>query len=159
MEALHGRQPAVGANVAALALHGLAVMLERVRLARLTRHQHVLLRLGELIAHAECAASAARRAAAAAFGTLDPRASARFDAAAQAVISRVYARDTALRIASDGLRLVCGASPGGAADTGPLAADLRVPAIHAAQAGLLVDLDLVADVLYGRSAARAQASA
>ena len=159
MEELHGHQPAVGANVAALALHGLAVLLERVRLARLTRHQHVLLRLGELIAHAEGAASAARRAAAAAFGTLDPRASARFDAAALAAMSRVYARETALRIASDGLRLVCGASPGGTADAGPLAADLRMPAINAAQAGLLADLDMVADVLYGRAAARAQASA
>jgi hypothetical protein len=119
----------------------------------------VLLRLGELIAHAECAAATARRAAAAAFGALDARASARFDAAAEAAISRVYAREAALRIASDGLRLVCGASPNGAADAGPLAADLRMPAIHAAQAGLLADLDLVADVLYGRSATRAQASA
>jgi acyl-CoA dehydrogenase len=159
LEDLHGRQPAVGANVAALALHGLAEVLERVRLARLTRHQHVLLRLGELIAHAECAASAARRAAGAAFGTLDPRAARRFDAPAQAAISRVYAREAALRIASDGLRLFCGASPSGAAEAGPLAADLHLPAIHAAQAGLLVDLDLVADVLYGRSAQRAQASA
>jgi alkylation response protein AidB-like acyl-CoA dehydrogenase len=133
LEDLHGRQPAVGANVAALALHGLAEVLERVRLARLTRHQHVLLRLGELIAHAECAASAARRAAGAAFGTLDPRAARRFDAAAQAAISWVYAREAALRIASDGLRLFCGASPSGAAEAGPLAADLHLPAIHAAR--------------------------
>jgi alkylation response protein AidB-like acyl-CoA dehydrogenase len=158
LEDLHGRQPAVGANVAALALHALAVVLERARGARLTRHQHVLLRLGELIAHAECAGSTARRAAAAAFGTLDPRASARFDAVGQAAISRVYAREAALRVAGDGLRLICGASPGGAADAGPLAADLRMPAIHAAQAGLLADLDHVADILYGRDAEPAQAS-
>jgi alkylation response protein AidB-like acyl-CoA dehydrogenase len=159
MEELHGRHPAIGAGIAALALHGLAEVLERARLARLTRHQHVLLRLGELIAHVECAASACRRAAAMAFGGLDPRASLRFDAAGQAAISRVYARDAALRIASDGLRLVCGSSPDGAADAGPLATDLRLPAIHAAQAGLLTDLDVVADELYGRTDTRARASA
>jgi hypothetical protein len=94
-----------------------------------------------------------------AFGGLDPRASLRFDAAGQAAISRVYARDAALRIASDGLRLVCGSSPDGAADAGPLATDLRLPAIHAAQAGLLTDLDVVADELYGRTDTRARASA
>jgi hypothetical protein len=119
----------------------------------------VLLRLGELIAYAECAASAARRAAAAAFGALDPRASARFDAVGLGAISRVYAREAALRVASDGLRLVCGASPDCAGDAAPLAADLHMPAIHAAQTGLLADLDRVADVLYGRAAAQAQASA
>ena len=159
LEALHGRQPGVGAGIAALALHALAEVLERARLARLTRHQHVLLRLGELIAHAECCASAARRAAAAAAGSLDPRACVRFDAAAQAAIARIYARETALRIASDGLRLVCGASPNGAAEASSLAATLRLPTIHAAQAGLLIDLGLVADTLYGRDGVPAQATA
>ncbi|HEX8114845.1 MAG TPA: acyl-CoA dehydrogenase family protein, partial [Kofleriaceae bacterium] len=50
LEALHRRRPEVGANIAALAAHALSDVLERARLARLTRHQHILLRLGELIA-------------------------------------------------------------------------------------------------------------
>ena len=54
--------PAVGADVAALAHHALAELLERCRVERLTRHQHVLLRLGALIAQAEGAAAFARRA-------------------------------------------------------------------------------------------------
>ena len=62
-EALHAQHPMVGADNAALALHALAEILEHARVARLTRFQHVLLRLGELIAYAECAASLARRAA------------------------------------------------------------------------------------------------
>ena len=41
----------------------LAEVMERARIARLTRFQHILLRLGELIAYAECAGSLARRAA------------------------------------------------------------------------------------------------
>jgi len=37
--------------------------MEKARIARLTRYQHILLRLGELIAYAECAGSLSRRAA------------------------------------------------------------------------------------------------
>ena len=158
LEALHGRHPTVGAGIAALALHALAEVLEHARVARLTRHQHVLLRFGELIAYGEGAASAARRAAAAAVHGIDPRAHVRFDAATQAAISRVNARETALRIATDGLRLICGASPNGAA-AGSLAADIGLSAIYAAQAGLLADLDLVADAIYDRAAASTRASA
>ena len=53
----------MGADIAALAFHALAEVMEKARVARLTRHQHILLRLGELIAYAECAGSLARRAA------------------------------------------------------------------------------------------------
>ena len=59
----------------------LAGVLEACRVGRLTRNQHVLLRLGELIAWAECAASLARRAAAAADGTLPAKADTRFASA------------------------------------------------------------------------------
>ena len=68
LEALHAESPTVGADVAALALHALAEVLERARVARLTRNQHVLLRLGELIAKAEGASALARRAARSAAG-------------------------------------------------------------------------------------------
>src|SRR4051812_14569866 len=53
LEALHGEQPEVGAGVAALAQHALAELLERCRVEKLTRNQHVLLRLGALIAQVE----------------------------------------------------------------------------------------------------------
>src|ERR1700751_3384431 len=49
-EKLHASQPKVGADCAALALHALAEVMEKARVARLTRYQHILLRLGELIA-------------------------------------------------------------------------------------------------------------
>jgi len=52
MEALHRRCPTVGADVAALGLHALAEVAERARVARLTRHQHIMLRLGEWMAFA-----------------------------------------------------------------------------------------------------------
>jgi alkylation response protein AidB-like acyl-CoA dehydrogenase len=155
LEAFAGERPGLGAETAALALHALAEVLERARLGRLTRGQHVLLRLGELIAQAEGAASLVRRAAAAAEGSLPAKASTRFDAAALAAISRVYAREAALCVATQGMALVCGAAD--VPDADRLAADLRLPAVHAAQAGLAGDMDLFADVIYGRPAAAAQA--
>jgi alkylation response protein AidB-like acyl-CoA dehydrogenase len=151
-EGLHARHPDVGADIAALALHALAEVMERARVGHLTRHQHILLRLGELISFAECAGSLASRAARMSEGKLHEKANARFDATALAALSRIFAREAALKVGQDGLRWVCGA--GGVNDAGVTAFEtsLGLPAIYRAQAGLIPDMDLIADVLYGRSA-------
>jgi hypothetical protein len=128
-------------------------LLETCRVNRLTRNQHVLLRLGELIAWAETAAALARRAHAAANGTLVEKAHKRFDADALATISRIFARDAAQRIVDDGVRWVAGALPPGDPAVGTLTGALRLDAVRAAQAGLIADMDHLADVLYHRSAA------
>jgi hypothetical protein len=135
-----------GGDVAGLACHALAETFEACRVGRLTRHQHVLLRLGALAARAEGAAALARRAAAAAAGTLGEKADHRFDAAALAAMSRAAGRDAALAIATEGVRWVAGTEGGDAA-----ALQARMPAVHAAQAGLMADLDRVADAVYRRT--------
>jgi len=157
LEALHARHPGVGANIVALALHALAEVMEKARLGRLTRYQHVLLRLGELIAYAECAASLCRRAARLSEGKAHEKAHRRFDAKALAALSRVFAREAASKVAEEGLRLAVGA--GGVSDTDIAAfeASLGLPAVHGAQAGLISDMDYIADVLYGRAAKPASA--
>jgi alkylation response protein AidB-like acyl-CoA dehydrogenase len=152
VEGLHASHPTVGADVAALGLECLADVLEAGRLGRLTRNQHVLLRLGELVAHAESAAALVRRAVAAAEGRLPEKADTRFDAAGLATISRVFAREAALKIAEEGVRWVAGASDPEAA--GALAATLPLDRVRVAQAGLLADMDAVADALYDRVGAR-----
>jgi len=152
LEALHLRHPGAGANIVALALHALAEVMEKVRLARLTRYQHVLLRLGELIAHAECAASLCRRAARLSEGGLPEKAHRRFDAKAVAALSRIFARETASKVAEEGLRLAVGAGGVSDADIAAFEASLGLPAVHSAQAGLISDMDYIADVLYGRAA-------
>src|SRR5271157_5093269 len=156
-EALHVRQSSVGADIAALALHALAEVMEKARLARLTRYQHILLRLGELIAYAECAGSLCRRAARLSEGKAHEKAHRRFDAKALAALSRVFAREAASKVAEEGLRLAVGA--GGVSDTDIAAfeASLGLPAVHGAQAGLISDMDYIADVLYGRAAKPASA--
>lgn len=151
LEALHAKHPNVGANIAALANHALANLMENARQARLTRHQHILLRLGELIVFAECAGCLARRAAAMAERKLSDKASRRFDAAAMAAISRVYAREAAHKVADEGLRLTVGAGGIGDADLAAFEASLQLPAIHRAQAGLIADMDYIADVIYERT--------
>jgi len=150
LEGLHVQHPEVGANLAALAKHALAEVMEKARAARLTRFQHILLRLGELIAYAECAGSLSRRAARSAEGRLNEKASTRFDVTALAALSRTFAREAALKVAEEGLRWVTGAGGVSDANMAAFEANLGLPAIHRAQEGLIADMDYVADVLYSR---------
>jgi alkylation response protein AidB-like acyl-CoA dehydrogenase len=151
LEAVHARQPTAGADIAALAGYALAAVLEQARVKRLTRHQHVLLRLGELIAVAEGAGSLARRAAASLEGKLEPRADTRFTGAGLAAVSRVYARWAAQRVADEGLRWMGGADGLSDAELVGFEDALRLRAVHRAQTGLLADMDQVADIIYGRA--------
>jgi alkylation response protein AidB-like acyl-CoA dehydrogenase len=159
METLHARYPEVGADVAALGFHALAEIMEKARVGRLTRYQHILLRLGEWIAYAECAAGLARRAALAAENRLHEKASRRFDAAALAALSRIFAREAALKVAEEGLRWVTGAGGVSDAEMAAFETALGLPAIHRAQAGLIADMDYIGDVLYNRAAKRTALSA
>jgi acyl-CoA dehydrogenase len=158
-EALHAHHADVGADAAALALHALAEVMEKARAARLTRHQHILLRMGELIAFAECAGSLSRRAALAAEGKLSEKANQRFDATALAALARIFAREAALKVAEEGLRWICGSASVTDSELAALEAALGLPAIHRAQAGLIADMDYISDVLYGRVAKRVALSA
>lgn len=152
LEQLHAQYPKVGADTAASALHALAEVMEKARISRLTRYQHVLLRLGELIAFAECAGSLARRAARFAQGKFNEKANRRFDAETMAALSRAFAREAAMKVAHQGLRLAAGAGEMPEAEMAAFEASLRLGPIHRAQAGLIADMDAIADVLYNRSA-------
>ncbi|MGE5857098.1 MAG: acyl-CoA dehydrogenase family protein, partial [Solirubrobacterales bacterium] len=146
LEALHGDHPEVGADVAAIAHHALAELLERARVERLTRHQHVLMRLGALIAQVEGAAALVRRAQRAADKELHEKASRRLRAKALAATSRVSARNAALSVPTEGVRCVAGAD----GDLGELEQRLDLASIHQAQGGLLADLEQVREAVYGR---------
>ncbi len=137
LEAKAASQPDNGLAGAALAMRALVVVLERCRIDRLTRNQHVLFRLGELIAFAETAAIFAER-------VVDkPTEAIPLDVPTRQAMARVHAREAALKVASEGLRWAIGAG-----QTDPnLANSLGLPAIYAAQAGLIEDMDLVAEAL------------
>ena len=126
-----------GASIAAMAMRALSAILERARLDRLTRNQHILFRLGELIAFAETAAIFADRS------VNKPTDAMPFDPATWQAMSRIHARDAALKVATDGLRWTIGA---GQSDPN-LAGSLNLAGIYAAQAGLIEDMDFVAKKL------------
>ncbi len=147
LDAIHAEHPAVGADVAAMAQRALAELLERCRVEKLTRHQHVLLRLGALIAQAEGAAALARRAQRAATKQLHPKAARGLRADALAAVSRVNARTVSLTIATEAVRWVAGADGG---ELGDFEQRLGLASIHRAQGGLLADLQAVAEAVYAR---------
>jgi alkylation response protein AidB-like acyl-CoA dehydrogenase len=150
LNALHATDPNHGADVAALAHNALAAVMEVCRDNRLTRSQHILFRLGELVAWTECSAALCRRSAAEARGEAHEKADKRFRGKAQAAVARVYARDAAAKVAIDGVRWVMGAAAPGTIDASALEAAIGLKDIQQAQGGLLDDMDVVADALYGR---------
>ena len=131
LEALHKDQPENGAGTAALAMHALATVLEQCRIDRLTRQQHILFRLGQLIAEVESAAVFAER-------VLDkPTVAIALNIPTRQAMSRIFARQAALKIGCDGLSWLIGAG-----QSNPnLSISLNLPAIYAAQEGLLADMD------------------
>jgi alkylation response protein AidB-like acyl-CoA dehydrogenase len=150
MDELHRQNDKIGAQTASFCLHALAELLETARVQRLTRHQHILFKLGELIAHAEGSASLVRKAARAAQGKLNSKAHSRFNAENLAVFSRIAARDASIKIVSECVRWV--ESLISDSDALNLEKKMFIPQIYRAQAGMLQDMDLVADILYGRNA-------
>jgi alkylation response protein AidB-like acyl-CoA dehydrogenase len=132
LDQIQAQHPDSGAGAAAL-----AALLERCRLDRLTRNQHILFRLGELIAFAETAAIFAERA------STKPTEAIKLDQTTQKAMARIHARDAALKVATDGLRWAIGAG-----QTDPnFVGSLNLPAIYAAQVGLIEDMNFVAGKL------------
>jgi alkylation response protein AidB-like acyl-CoA dehydrogenase len=150
MEEIHRQNEGTGAQVMSYCLHTLAELLEMARTQRLTRHQHILFRLGELIAHSEGAASLVRRAVRAAQGKLNEKAYTRFTPENLAAFARVAARNSAMKVASEGVRWIGGLIDETAASA--LEKKSFFSSIHRSQAGLLQDMDYIADVLYERTA-------
>jgi alkylation response protein AidB-like acyl-CoA dehydrogenase len=151
LEGVHAEHPKVGADIAALAAHAMAEVMERARAKRLTRNQHVLFRIGELASYVEGAAAFARHAVRAEINELNPKTPKRFDAATIAAMARVFAREAAQRVAVDGMRWVVGAESAGDADVQSLEASAQLSNVYAAQAGLIEDMNKVGDALYERS--------
>lgn len=137
LDALHVQEMENGANYAALALRALATIMERCRIDRLTRNQHVLFRLGELVAWAETAAIFSERV------TAKPTEAIPLDVPTRQTLARIYGRQAALKVAADGLQWAIGA---GQSDPN-LANSLNLPAIYQAQAGLIADMDCAAEAL------------
>lgn len=135
LDAEHAKKPDVGADSAALGLRALAKILEECRLQKLTRHQFITFKLGELIANAEVAAVFAQRCADGAITE-----GSRFDLSTLSAMSRVLSRETAFDVAARGVKYVLGAGTGSAAE---LSAAVNLTAIEDKMRGIIEDSDVV----------------
>ncbi len=134
LDEVAARTSDTGAATAALGLRALATLLEQARIDRLTRNQHILFRLGELIAYGETAAVFSER-------VIDkPTRAMPLNHETQKAMARIHARDAAMKIASDGLKWAVAAG-----QTNPnLANALGLPAILQAQTCQIEDMNFVA---------------
>ena len=151
MEDLHNRHNQVGADIVALTLHSLAILMERARERRLTRNQHIQFRIGELVAFGETAASFVKRAVRALDGNLPEKANNRFEANDLAVLSRIFAREALIKVALDGLRWIIGADQLSAAEIRGFEEKMNFTAIYQAQTGMVEDMDHIKTVIYDNS--------
>lgn len=136
LENLHAQNPDVGAGASALALKTLSAIMEECRVHKLTREQHVTFKLGALIAAAEVSAVFSKKAADEKYGE-----SVKFDRETWQAMSRIYAKNAALKIAVEGMALVLGAV------RADLASRINLDAVQRAQEGVIKDMDLVASKL------------
>ena len=142
LQQVHRQEPDSGAGIASLALCALAEIVERCRVERLTRNQHILFRLGELMAKAEAAAVFSGRVAS------HPSQASPLPAPIQQALARIYARQAALDTATAGLQWVVGAGQDGNSHSPQIQVEpFNLPAIYQAQLGLLADMDYAADHL------------
>ncbi len=151
LEALHREDSQVGADVSALAVKAVLEATERCRVGRLTRHQHVLFQLGELMTRAEIAAMFSRYAA----GRGAPKYQPFFAPKAVKAMARVSAREAALDVLAGAIRLVRGMDAVDEAGIAEFERALGSSAITAAQKGLMADMDLIAKALVEQDAERA----
>ena len=151
LEGLHREDPEVGADVAAVAVRALGQTIERARVARLTRHQHVLFRLGEMMAQAETAANFARYAAGRGAAVYKPL----FAPESVKTMSRVFARSAADAVGRLGVHVLRGADAVEDSAMAELESALELSKIQAAQKGLIADMDSISKALVEQDAERA----
>ncbi len=134
MDAAHAKNPNVGADSMSLGLKALAKVLEECRVQKLTRHQFVTFKLGELIASAEVAANFCKKCA---DGVVTE--GSRMDLSTLSAMCRAFARETAFDLASRGLKYVLGAGTGNAAEFNTA---VNLTAIEDKMRGLIEDSDI-----------------
>ena len=135
-DAIHAQNPQVGADSVALGFRALARVLEDCRINKLTRHQYVTFMLGDLISEMEVAAVFTRQCA----NKLVTEGS-RFDIASLCTMARVNARQSAFKVASEGLRLILGTCPH--INTAELSQAVNLVGIEDKMRGLINDMDTV----------------
>ncbi len=134
---VHLRDGDVGADVSAYALKALANIYEECRIQKLTRNQHVMMRLGELTAWGETASVFSRIAANETYSK-----GVKFDRETWQAMARSYARESAMTVIKDGIKLIMGYGTG---DPASLRSKVFMDQIMNGQSGQKEDRDLISE--------------
>jgi alkylation response protein AidB-like acyl-CoA dehydrogenase len=141
LDQLEKQSPGCGADMCARSARALAEIMEVCRIKRLTRNQHILFCLGLLCAHVEVSAAFCKKVASKDAGT------SRQTLETLAAMSRLWSRQIAQEITSEGLTLISGSG----ALSGPALKSfvelIELDQIHQGMAGNLDDLGSVAKAL------------
>jgi alkylation response protein AidB-like acyl-CoA dehydrogenase len=137
------KHPDVGADLVAVALRAMGATMERARVARLTRHQHVLFRLGEMVATAETAAAMSR------WATLPEHDPKRAAPEVLRAMARICAREAVGFVVDQAMKLLRGADAVDAASASELARSLGSDEVWKGYGTTLADMDTVARALTG----------
>ncbi|MBI5535344.1 MAG: acyl-CoA dehydrogenase family protein [Deltaproteobacteria bacterium] len=143
MSDLGALHPDVGADLVAVSLKALGTTMERARVARLTRHQHVLFRLGEMVSRAESAAAMSR------WATMPEHDPQRAQPDVLRAMARIYARETLGFVVDQAMKLLRGTDAVDAASGAEMARALGSDEIWKGYGTLLADMDVVARALTG----------
>lgn len=143
MDALRAEYADVGAETVAAAFRALDLFMEKARVARLTRHQHVLFRMGEMVARAETAAVMCRWAVT---NDHDPK---RVDVDALRAMARIYARETLTNVIQQSMGWLRSADAVDTDGSAAFASSLGVDALWHSYGGWLADMDRVAHAVLG----------
>lgn len=126
----------IGGKALSLGLNALNDILEECRLNRLTRHQHITLELGRLIASAEVAFAFIKQAQSGSIVEGCP-----FNLETIKTMARINAKNVALEIASSGAKLL------NSALEKPTEKDLYISEIAKECCGIIKDMDSISSVL------------
>jgi len=137
MENLHMQKPDVGADLCTMALKALNTILEECRINKLTRSQFITFKLGQLMAIAEISSNFSKTAAQDNYSE-----TIKFDTPSYRAMARVMAKNTALRIATEGISLICGSI-----ESQDFINKIPISDIEKGQKDLLKDMDIVSQAL------------
>lgn len=135
MNQIHIQNQELGADSMALCFDGVSKILAACKAQKLTRSQHAVFKLGEIIAYAETAAALVRAAS-----KKTPFKGVPYDIDTYRAISRVCSRESAFYVISEALKLIAGAS---SVDAMALAEESGMTAILGKQRNITEDMDII----------------
>jgi len=143
MSRISRAEKGAGARFYALAAHALNKLIDKVHGARLTRSQHVMFALADMMTHVEIGASLARRA----FLKME---AGEADAEKTRLASKIFANETVGIVTRNMTEILRGAGAFDEEDIASFLTSVSYESMGLSARGVIADMDRFADILFGR---------